>query len=155
MKNISIIKIKNNSELEKAFNMRVKVFVDEQGCPISEEFDKWDNWDTINVESFHFNIYFKNVCAGTARVIIDNNLSLNLTAKIQRVCILNNYRNIHLGVTLIKKLHEFIKKKGIRYSEISAQISAIGFYRKLGYIEEGSIYMDAGIEHKKMTMNII
>ena len=53
------------------------------------------------------------------------------------------------------KLHEFIFKKGIEYSELSAQISAIGFYKKLGYIEEGGIYIDAGIEHKKMTMKVI
>ena len=58
MENISIFKIKNNAELKKAFDVRIKVFVDEQGCPISEERDKWDNWDTINKESFHFNIYY-------------------------------------------------------------------------------------------------
>ena len=155
MENISIFKIKNNAELKKAFDVRIKVFVNEQGCPISEEFDKWDSWDTINKESFHFNIYCKDVCAGTARVIIRNNQTLNSIAIIQRVCVLDKYRNIHIGEYLMIKLHEFIYKKGIEYSELSAQISAIGFYKKLGYIEEGGIYIDAGIEHKKMTMKVI
>tara|TARA_B110000438_G_C15602482_1_gene558636 strand:- start:11 stop:478 length:468 start_codon:yes stop_codon:yes gene_type:complete len=155
MENISIFKIKNNAELKKAFDVRIKVFVDEQGCPISEERDKWDNWDTINKESFHFNIYYKDVCAGTARVIIEDNSNSNFSAKIQRVCILDKFRNIHLGKYLMTELHQFIIKSGFKYSELSAQISAIGFYSKLGYKEEGKIYMDAGIEHKKMTKKLV
>ena len=38
--------------------------------------------------------------------------------------------------------------------EISAQTSALKFYRNLGYFEKGSVYIEAGLEHIKMVKKL-
>ena len=48
------------------------------------------------------------------------------------------------------RLHEEARGRGYRGIEISAQVTAIPFYERLGYIAEGPVYLEAGIEHRTM-----
>ena len=41
-------------------------------------------------------------------------------------------------------MHDKLINDEIKIVEISAQISAINFYKKLGYFEEGDHYIEAG-----------
>ena len=52
------------------------------------------------------------------------------------------------------KLYEIAKNKNIKKVIISAQIQALSFYQKIGFIAEGKIFKEAGIKHKKMVFFI-
>ena len=51
----------------------------------------------------------------------------------------------------MKKAENFCKKLGLTRVMLSAQLTALSFYRSLGYKEHGEVYLDANIEHKDMT----
>ncbi len=140
--------IKNEMDLNKSFELRKEVFVIEQGCPIEEEFDEFDDLNRIGKDSLHFNVYKNDICISTARVIIDIN-----SAKIQRVCVLKDYRGSGIGLFIMLKLHKYLIQKNIIKATLSSQNHAIGFYKKLGYSEIGNSYLEAGIIHKKMYIN--
>jgi predicted GNAT family N-acyltransferase len=40
--------------------------------------------------------------------------------------------------------------KGMNTVELDAQLQALPFYEKAGYKAYGGVFMDAGIQHKKM-----
>jgi len=46
------------------------------------------------------------------------------------------------------------KSKGISSLMLHAQLSAIPFYEKLGFIAQGSIYDEAGIPHRNMMLDV-
>ena len=42
------------------------------------------------------------------------------------------------------------RARGYRTIEISAQVQAIPFYERLGYVGDGPVYLEAGIDHRAM-----
>jgi predicted GNAT family N-acyltransferase len=52
------------------------------------------------------------------------------------------------------KLHQYLIDLNVGAIEISAQTSALKFYKNLGYFEEGSRYLEAGLEHIKMIKKL-
>ena len=46
------------------------------------------------------------------------------------------------------------KEKGYTSIEMSARKAAADFYRKLGYLQEGGIFKEVGIDHIRMTKSI-
>ena len=142
-----IREINNSDDLIKIFKLRIEVFTFEQNCPIEEEFDFYDN---LNSGSTQFIVEKNSECIGTARITyysIDK-------IKIERVCIKKDKRELNVGTELMKRMHNKLINDDVRIVEISAQISAINFYKKLGYIEEGDKYIEAGIEHIKMKKKL-
>jgi predicted GNAT family N-acyltransferase len=51
-------------DLRKAFDIRKAVFVEEQGVPIEDEFDEFDN---LNGQCEHLLVYFEEHPVGTGR----------------------------------------------------------------------------------------
>ncbi|WP_425381498.1 GNAT family N-acetyltransferase [Spiroplasma endosymbiont of Polydrusus pterygomalis] len=68
-------------------------------------------------------------------------------AKIERVCVLAEYRKFHIG----KKLMEFMEKLAIENNFkviiLCVQIQALNFYKSLGYQVCSVPFLDAGIKH--------
>jgi predicted GNAT family N-acyltransferase len=151
--NVIFSEVISKNDLVKSFSLRVEVFVKEQGCPIYEEFDEFDEYSRLGKDTFHFNIINKNECIGTSRVILKNKDSFE-SAKIQRVCVAKNFRSKGIGSYMMEKLHTFLLNRNIKDVSLSSQITAINFYKNLGYIEQGDEYIDAGIVHKKMITKL-
>jgi predicted GNAT family N-acyltransferase len=85
---------------------------------------------------------------GTARLLV-----LGDTGKIGRVCVLKDRRGTGLGAALIgASLAEFRAMPGIARAKLGAQVSALGFYERLGFVATGPVYLDAGIEHRDMVL---
>ncbi len=145
--------VKNEIDLNKSFGLRKEIFVVEQGVPVEEEIDEFDDLKRIGKDSFHFNVYKDKGCISTARIIIDKNPNDNC-AKIQRVCVSKDCRGAGVGLFMMSHLHKYLINKSIRKVTLSSQIHVIEFYKKLGYIETGNEYLDAGIIHKKMYINL-
>lgn len=124
--------------------VRSKVFLIEQKVPIEEEIDYLDS------EATQFIVYDNNDNAiGAARFRIVHHIG-----KVERVCVLKEYRKKGVGSLIMNTIENYAKSLGIKEMMLNAQLTAIPFYERLGYHAEGEIFLDANIEHRKMTKKI-
>lgn len=140
---MNIKKITSEQDLHTAFEIRKAVFVEEQGCPISVEFDEFD---TLHGDCQHILAYHQNVPVGTARVRI-----VGHTGKLERICILKPYRKFGLGKVIVDALERIVKEQSISAFKLHGQTQATGFYEKLGYQTASEEFMLDGIPHVLMT----
>ena len=68
-------------------------------------------------------------------------------ARIGRVAVMQPLRGSGVGRQVIEALEQLARERGDREAVLSAQCSAEGFYRRLGYTPYGDVYDDAGIPH--------
>ena len=136
--------MKTSSEREDAFSVRRIVFVEEQGVPLSLELDELD--ETAD----HFVVYTENTPIGAGRIReIDSGIG-----KVERVCILPEFRGKHLGKLIMQALENHAAYKGLEKIVLNAQTYAIPFYEKIGYIITSPEFMDADIPHRTMEKTV-
>ncbi|WP_454947916.1 GNAT family N-acetyltransferase [Gemella sanguinis] len=141
--------LESGKERSLGFKLRTEVFVNEQNVPKELELDEKDNSEyTIHIG------YFKDdKLIGVARLIdMDKDI-----IHIGRVAIDKNHRGEGIGHKLILGCEDIAKKVLNRdfNIELSAQVYAETFYKKLGYNRiNNNIYIDAGIEHIDMRKTI-
>ena len=141
----SIHSVKREKDLTFALAIRAIVFVEEQACPFSEEFDHYDRLENENVS--HFLIMYKNEPVATARIIyVDNN-----HAKIGRIAVLKSYRNQGLATELITHMIKTLTSKAYTHISIHAQEHLETYYEKFGFKRCSETFEEAGIPHIKMT----
>lgn len=131
------------SELEKAFHIREVVFVQEQQCPIEDEFDEYDHLDAA---CFHILAYQEGQPAGTGRVRFNEK-----TAKLERICILKQFRGKGIGKDIVRALENIAHKHHASEVVLHGQEHAEGFYHSLGYKTASDLFMEDGIPHLLMT----
>jgi predicted GNAT family N-acyltransferase len=132
----------STQEFESCFKIRSQVFVDEQNVLRVLERDEYDN------SALHFLLFVENIAVGTARVVL---LEDGNTAKIGRVAVLQSHRGLGLGKQLMSAIEIAPELSRCKRLTLQAQTHALKFYEKLGYIEEGPEFLDAGIPHREMT----
>ena len=136
------ILIKPWQEAQKdAFKVRREVFILEQGVPEDLEIDEFDP------VAIHVLACSDHSCVGTARLHINEGFG-----QIGRMAVLSPFRNKGLGRQIMRVLIETAKSKGVSSLMLHAQVSAIPFYERLGFIANGPIYDEAGIPHRNMMM---
>jgi predicted GNAT family N-acyltransferase len=86
---------------------------------------------------------------GTGRLLLD--APAGGTAHIGRVAVLPSHRQQGVGNALMRALHDEAQARGFSGIAISAQTHALAFYQSLGYRAQGETYIEAGIEHQRMT----
>ncbi|AAP26627.1 MULTISPECIES: GNAT family N-acetyltransferase [Bacillus] len=131
------------TDLETAFHIRKEVFVKEQNVPLEDEFDMFDE---IGEKCKHILVYYNNLPVGTGRIrFVDG------TGKLERICILKDYRKYGLGKIIIQALEEIAREKESTKVKLHGQTQAEGFYKKLGYQTSSDVFMEDGIPHILMT----
>ena len=125
--------------LEACYEIRRRVFVDEQGISREEEFD------ALDPVCIHFLARRDGEPVGTARLHISPN-----GAKAQRVAVLARARRDGVGRDLMLALEAEAKKRGLDSVALHAQQSALAFYETIGYRAEGDAFMEADIPHRFM-----
>ena len=70
------------------------------------------------------------------------------------MAVLVNYRKQGVGGQLLSALLELGASEGIHQFELHAQLSAIPFYERFGFMAFGDIYDEAGIAHRDMILKI-
>ncbi|MRX73257.1 GNAT family N-acetyltransferase [Bacillus lacus] len=131
-------------ELQDAFSVRFKVFVDEQKVPEEEEIDQFED------EAVHVVLYDGTVPAGAGRFrFVDG------YAKVERICIMAQYRGKGAGKTIMDRIESAALEKGPQTFKLNAQTHAVPFYEKLGYSVVSEEFLDAGIPHVTMTKKSI
>lgn len=128
--------------LEECFEVRRKVFMEEQN--ISEE----DELDGMDEKCGHYIVYNEaDIPVSTGRLIrVSDDVF-----KIGRVATLKEHRHKGYAEFLMLALIEKARSLGAKEIILYAQIPAAPFYEKCGFKKESDeIYMDAEIEHYKM-----
>jgi predicted GNAT family N-acyltransferase len=125
---------------EPASRIRFRVFVEEQGVPPEIELDEQDA-HCLHALAFDE----KGVAVGTGRLLPD--------AHIGRMAVLAERRGHGVGTLLLNKLIEAARGRGDREVLLSAQVHAVGFYRRHGFEAVGEVYEEAGIPHLSMRLN--
>ena len=134
----------NNKDMLSCLDLRRTVFIEEQNVPENEEVDGDDP------DCDHILLTVSDMPVGAARLKYYNDF-----IKVQRVCVLKNYRGQGIGSKIINFIIRHVEKNAIRSSvRLGSQIHAIEFYKRLGFIEFGEEYLDAGILHKDMEFQI-
>ncbi len=132
---------------EGARAVRLAVFVDEQQIPESEE---WDDDDAIATHAVVCN--HAGLAVATGR-LIHAGLPAG-QAKVGRMAVLRSARGVGLGNMVIHGLMQEAKALGITQISLHAQISAFGFYARLGFQPEGDLFDEVGIPHQVMRITL-
>jgi predicted GNAT family N-acyltransferase len=135
--------VSNEKELTDAFDVRKKVFVEEQKVPVEEEIDQYED------SAAHFILYQSGEPAGAGRFRIVDGLG-----KVERICVLAKQRGTGAGKAIMNKIEQHAKSQGVEALKLNAQTHAIPFYTSLGYEVISDEFLDAGIPHKTMKKNI-
>lgn len=132
-----------NEDREDAFSIRKIVFVEEQKVTIEEEMDAYDD------DAIHFIGYQRNIpiAASRLRFIKDS-------AKLERICVLKDYRHNSYGTELIQAMEAVALTKGYITVSLNAQTRAKDFYQRLGYKVISEEFLDARIPHVTMTKQL-
>ncbi len=122
--------------------LRRTVFIEEQQVPEADEIDDLDDL------ALHILATDEGRPVGSARILL-----LAETAKIGRVCVLQDQRGTGLGAALIRTALDVAKQQpGVTRAKLGSQEHAIPFYEKLGFAAFGPVYLDAGIRHRDMEL---
>jgi predicted GNAT family N-acyltransferase len=70
---------------------------------------------------------------------------------IGRMAVLKDWRGRGVGSAILERLIQLGLESGQKQLTLSAQLHAVPFYSGRGFIAEGPVYLDAGIEHRRMT----
>lgn len=142
MADVQIEKVNTKKSLNRVYNIRKKVFIEEQKVPVELEMDEHDE------TSEHFILYLNKKPIGCARI------RYNSFAKLERIAILKEYRNQGYGSKLTEYLIQYCKDKKIGRIIIHSQMYIVDFYKKFGFKPVGEPFYEAGIEHVKMILEL-
>lgn len=139
-------RITNDKDLKKAFAIREDVFVKEQGVPLDDEFDEFDQLDG---KCEHILVYHGGKAVGTGRLRVVEGVG-----KLERICILKSYRKLGIGKVIVRALEKIAEEKGLSKVKLHGQTHAEGFYQKLGYETASDEFMEDGIPHYVMVKSL-
>ncbi len=144
MSEIKVRLVENDSELEQARDLRVKVFVVEQNVPLEEEFDGLDDG------ALHAVAVMGGRVIGTGRLLENGHGEM----KIGRMAVEEGLRRKGAGGLILRFLEEQARQRGAKEVMLHAQTYVKSFYKKHGYIEEGKPFIEANIEHIMMKKRL-
>ena len=122
-------------------HIRDVVFIQEQHVPIADE---WDDKDEAAIHFLMTNSQGDAIAC--ARLLIEENMF-----HIGRVAVLAEYRQQGIGRQLMEFAIAWCLQQNPEFKiYLHAQTSRIAFYEQLGFVTQGGIFMDAGIEHIEM-----
>jgi len=127
-----------------AFDIRRRVFQDEQGVSAEEEFDADDD------RAVHVLARVGPTAVGTARLLFDSG-----HAKVGRMAVLRAWRRRGVGRALLDTCVGIAGKRGVTQLVLHAQVHAIPFYTALGFSVAGEEFEEAGIPHRRMERHLI
>jgi predicted GNAT family N-acyltransferase len=125
--------------MAEVFALRTEVFVVEQGVPLELELD------ALDAEATHLAAICDGEVVGTLRLLEDHG-----AAKIGRVAVRAALRRTGVGRCLMERAQAIVSERGFGAIVLHAQITVAAFYRRMGYVEEGDTFDEAGIPHITM-----
>ena len=127
---------------EEARLLRTLIFIEEQG--FVREFDDLDD------AAVHIVAFDGDKPIGTCRYYPRPDGSY----AIGRLAVAREYRGKGVGSALVLEAERRVALLGAKTTVVSAQLRAAGFYRSLGYTEQGSPYPEEHVPHILMVKGI-
>ncbi|MEI2767052.1 MAG: GNAT family N-acetyltransferase [Nitrosomonas sp.] len=122
-------------------SIRSAVFITEQNVP--EEME-WDSMDQICA---HILVQdFEGNGIGTARLLPDGHIG--------RMAVLKVWRRKGIGSAMLQKILQEMRALGMKKATLHAQLTAVEFYEKFGFQKCGKEFMEAGIPHVIMVLDL-
>jgi predicted GNAT family N-acyltransferase len=128
------------AELDAAMDLRVQVFVHEQGVDAEEELDELDETSLQLVAVDEGGV----LATCRLRVVGEHEW------KLERMAVERRVRRLGVGARLLAGAEREARERGAGEMVLHAQRRAEPFYAAHGYISEGGPFIEAEIEHIRM-----
>lgn len=137
----------STNELYDIMALRQIVFVVEQDCPYLDA-------DGKDLVSHHVLAYDSSGLLGAYARIVPPDTSYKDYSSIGRVVSSQASRGKGIGKQLMSQTIMLTKELyPDNHIKISAQVYILEFYRNLGFVEQGKVYMEDDIPHQAMTLS--
>jgi predicted GNAT family N-acyltransferase len=134
---------RDDAERAAAMSIRHAVFVEEQDVPVELEVDGLDD------EAVHLVAVRDGAVVATCRL-----LAHGAPVHLGRLAVDASARRQGIAGLLVRAAGEWARARGARRLLLSAQTYAMGLYAAAGYVAVGSPYLEAGIEHVDMELDL-
>jgi predicted GNAT family N-acyltransferase len=124
--------------------LRRKVFILEQQVPEALE------WDNADADATHFCLFDNSELIAYGRLL----LPAVEVGKLTRMAVELSRRRQELGTLLLLHIIKTAQDLGLTKLKLDAQLQAVDFYRRQGFVPEGAVFWDAGIEHVTMALKL-
>lgn len=121
-------------------SIRRQVFIEEQQVPETLE------WDGLDEQATHLLARIGEKPVATARLLPDGHIG--------RMAVRQAWRQQGIGMALLQRLLELARERALPKVFLNAQLAALDFYARAGFRTTGSTFMDAGIPHKRMVLEL-
>jgi predicted GNAT family N-acyltransferase len=121
--------------------VRRSVFIEEQRVPEALE---WDEDDATARHVLALSVLGEQI--GTGRLLPDGHIG--------RIAVLQEWRNKGVGSAIVTALIELARQNGLAAIKLHAQTHALGFYARHGFSAVGDEFMEAGITHREMRLQL-
>jgi predicted GNAT family N-acyltransferase len=122
-------------------SVRYDVFVVEQRVPEALE------WDGLDPDCMHAIAEAADGQAvGVARLLPDGHIG--------RVAVRGEWRGMGVGAGLMVRLIEVARERGDAKAMLNAQVHALPFYARFGFVPVGAPFDEAGIAHQAMELSL-
>ena len=118
--------------------IRYDVFVAEQRVP---EVLEWDDADATSMHALASDDAGAPI--GCARLLPDGHIG--------RVAVVRDWRERGVGSALMLELIDAARSRGDAEVIVNAQVTAMPFYARHGFVATGDVFEEAGIDHRVMT----
>jgi predicted GNAT family N-acyltransferase len=146
-----VIIVRTPVEMDDALSVRRRVFIEEQAVPAELEVDEHDGDPASVSTALHVLVRDAGLPVATGRLLLFADADGH--AHIGRVAVLAEQRGRGYGRLVMERLQDRARDRGYAGITLAAQLHAIGFYEKLGYVPKGGVFLDAGIEHRWMYLD--
>lgn len=140
---VSVRHVADAADRERAYEVRRRVFQDEQGVSAEEEFDADDE------RALHLVAQAQGTAVGTGRIVFYAGY-----AKVGRMAVLKPWRRRGVGRALLEELIRVAAARGVPRILLHAQVQAIPFYTALGFSVISEQFDEAGIPHQQMERGL-
>ena len=138
---ISIRQVTWQNRQEDLRLIRTQVFIDEQHVPVELE------WDEHDADCIHLLAYDnEGKAVGTARMMADGHIG--------RMAVLKSCRGRGVGSALLNRLIDIARTQQLEKVFLYAQTTAVGFYERHHFHVTSDEFMDAGIPHREMALDL-
>ena len=150
--------VESGAERRAAYALRSRVFVHEQRVPLEEEVDEYDESAT------HVVAVVAGRVVGTGRAVFFSQGTLDRPGResgdfhpqvrIGRMAVEAAWRRRGVGGRILEALEAEGRRRGIREALLNSQTYVSQFYASHGYVQEGPVFLDAGIDHVLMRKRL-
>ena len=122
-------------------SIRESVFIREQGVPDELEWDGLDDGCRHALALSH-----RGDAIGCGRMLANGHIG--------RIAVLPQWRKQKVGTAIMEALLDYARAHDYKQVDVDAQTYAVPFYRSFDFVEQGKVFVDAGLPHIKMFLKL-